>query len=215
MSASANAQIPSLSLFLRDNQVKLGRLFPLPCCPLIFEQETGQRHKYLLTYLFHTCPQRLWKPDDENAAGQDCHDDVCASWDSLVLPLHGKHRRHPGILLQVYLLQALQVSSVQGLSKKNIIAMCCHVRCESEPADLPKKATLPSIKEDTLSYLDEERVSQSSQGKASREDSLVSGRAVSRRWATTCAPSSATSCVKYWGALSLKDDYQGQYERRP
>ena len=66
-----------------------------------------------------------------------------------------------------------------------------------------------------MSYLDEERVSQSSQGKASREDSLVSGRAVSRRWATTCAPSSATSCVKYWGVFTLKDDYQGQYERRP
>ena len=46
---------------------------------------------------------------------------------------------------------------------------------------MPKKATLPSIKEDTLSYLDEEGVSQSSQGKASREDSLVSGRAISRR----------------------------------
>ena len=79
---------------------------------------------------------------------------------------------------------------------------------------MPKKATLPSIKEDTLSYLDEERVSQSSQGKASREDSLVSGRAVSRRWATTCAPSSATSCVKDFGALSLMNDYQGQYEGR-
>ena len=33
-----------------------------------------------------------------------------------------------------------------------------------------------------MSYLDEERASQSSQGKASREDSLVSGRAISRRW---------------------------------
>ena len=173
----------------------------------------------MLTYLFHICPQRLWKPDDENAAGQDCHDDVRASWDSLVLPLHGKHRRHLGIILQVYLLQALQVCSVvQGLSKKNLehhCKKCDHVRCESEPADLPKKATLPSIKEDTLSYLDEERVSQSSQGKASREDSLVSGRAVSRRWATTCAPSSATSCVNNWGALSLTNDYQGQYEGRP
>ena len=57
---------------------------------------------------------------------------------------------------------------------------------------MPKKATLPSIKEDTLSYLDEERVSQSSQGKASREDSLVSGRAVSRRWATTLVTSAGT-----------------------
>ena len=65
-----------------------------------------------------------------------------------------------------------------------------------------------------MSYLDEERVSQSSQGKASREDSLVSGRAVSRRWAATCVPSSAKSCVKYWGALSLMNDYQGQYEGR-
>ena len=47
---------------------------------------------------------------------------------------------------------------------------------------MPKKATLPSIKEDTLSYLDAEEVaSQSSQGKASREDSLVSGRPMSRR----------------------------------
>ena len=112
------------SLFLRDNQVKLGRLFPLPCCPLIFEQETGHRHKYLLTYLFHTCPQRLWKPDDENAAGQDCHDDVCASWDSLVLPLHGKHRRHPGILLQVYLLQALQVCSELNLEHHCKVLSC-------------------------------------------------------------------------------------------
>ena len=80
---------------------------------------------------------------------------------------------------------------------------------------MPKKATLPSIKEDTLSYLDEERVSQSSQGKASREDSLVSGRAVSRRWATTCAPSSATSCVKYWGALSLTNDIRGSMRGGP
>ena len=123
-------QMHKFSLFLRDNQVKLGRLFPLSCCPLIFEQETGQRHKYLLTYLFHTCPQRLWKPDDENAAGQDCHDDVRASWDSLVLPLHGKHRRHPGILLQVYILQALQVCSVQALSKKNLGHHCKVLSCQ-------------------------------------------------------------------------------------
>ena len=33
------------------------------------------------------------------------------------------------------------------------------LRCESKPADLPKKATLPSIREDTLSCLDEELVS--------------------------------------------------------
>ena len=62
-----------------------------------------------------------------------------------------------------------------------------------------------------MSYLDEERVSQSSQGKASREDSLVSGRAVSRRWAST----SAASCVEYWGALSLTNDIRGSMRGGP
>ena len=70
---------------------------------------------------------------------------------------------------------------VPGLYSYAVYAFSFRIRCESEPADLPKKATLPSIKEDTLSYLDEEGASQSSQGKASREDSLVSGRAISRR----------------------------------
>ena len=43
-------------------------------------------------------------------------------------------------------------------------------------ADLPKTATMPSIKEDTRSYLEDEVASQGSGGKASREDSLVSGK---------------------------------------
>ena len=80
------------------------------------------------------------------------------------------------------------------------------IRCESEPADLPKKATLPSIKEDTLSYLDEERASQSSQGKASREDSLVSGRAISRR----------SKIIQIWGGgLGLILDLRGSVKGGP
>ena len=49
-------------------------------------------------------------------------------------------------------------------------------RCDPEMADLPKTATMPSIKEDTRSYLEDEVGSQGSGGKASREDSLVSGK---------------------------------------
>ena len=49
-------------------------------------------------------------------------------------------------------------------------------RCDPEMADLPKTATMPSIKEDTRSYLEDEVASQGSGGKASREDSLVSGK---------------------------------------
>ena len=46
-------------------------------------------------------------------------------------------------------------------------------RCKTKPADLPKNATLPSIKSDNLSFLDEEIVSRvSSNSKASHEDSL-------------------------------------------
>jgi hypothetical protein len=34
----------------------------------------------------------------------------------------------------------------------------CLARCEAKPTDLPKKATLPSIREDTLSYMDDDYV---------------------------------------------------------
>ena len=84
--------------------------------------------------------------------------------------------------IPVMCLYMANIGGILASSFKFLYTKLC--RCDTEPADLPKKATLPSIKEDALSYLEEEvgsqRGSQSSTGKTSREDSLVSGKGGSR-----------------------------------
>ena len=48
------------------------------------------------------------------------------------------------------------IGSILATSFKYLYSKLC--RCESKPTDLPKKATLPSIREDTLSLNDEDFV---------------------------------------------------------
>jgi hypothetical protein len=77
--------------------------------------------------------------------------------------------------IPVMCLYMANIGGILASSFKYLYSKLC--RCEDDPSDLPKKATLPSIKEDTRSYLEEEEEeagSQSSQ-RASREASL-SGR---------------------------------------
>lgn len=63
------------------------------------------------------------------------------------------------------------IGSVLATSFKYLYSKLC--RCKTKPSDLPKKATLPSHKSDTQSFMDEEIVSRgSSNSKASHDDSL-------------------------------------------
>ena len=74
-------------------------------CVCIFEQRVGGTnicwHIYFTLVHF---PQRLWKPDDKNSAGEDRDDAVRADRDSADVPLHGQHRGHPRVLFQIPLL---------------------------------------------------------------------------------------------------------------
>jgi hypothetical protein len=73
--------------------------------------------------------------------------------------------------IPVMCLYMANIGGILASSFKYLYSKLC--RCEDDLSDLPKKATLPSIKEDALSYLEEE------EEPGSREGSL-SGRAGAR-----------------------------------